>query len=45
MQGTNVGLYWDSDCANAASQISWGDLVPGQQKPLQYTYETTQTRL
>ena len=34
MQGTNVGFYWDSDCANATSQISWGDLIPGTTKTI-----------
>ncbi len=34
MQGTNVGLYWDSDCTNATSQISWGNLIPGTTKTI-----------
>ena len=32
MQTNGVGVYWDSNCTNRVSSISWGNLTPGSAK-------------
>lgn len=29
LKGVNLGLYWDSVCANATVAVAWGTLSPG----------------
>ena len=30
VKAVNIGVYWDSGCANATSAIAWGMLAPGE---------------
>lgn len=34
VKGVGVGIYWDSECTNRTSSISWGILDPGSNKTI-----------